>query len=36
MGCSLALMAAGKPLELAFGLVPVAAGAVLYLWLRRS
>ena len=35
IGGSLAIMASGKPLELALCLVPVAAAAVLYLWLRR-
>ena len=35
IGCSLALIVSGKPFELAFCLVPIAAAGVLYLWLRR-
>ena len=34
MACSAALIATGKPIELAYGLVVVAAAALLYLWLR--
>lgn len=35
IGCSLALIVSGKPFELAFCLVPIAAAGLLYLWLRR-
>jgi arginine:agmatine antiporter len=35
MGCSGALIATGKPIELACALVAIAAAALLYLWLRR-
>jgi arginine:agmatine antiporter len=35
MGCSLALIATAKPVELALSVVPLAAAALLYLWLRR-
>ena len=35
IGCSLALIASGKPIELAICLVPLAAAGLLYLWLRR-
>jgi len=35
VAASLALIATGKPLELAFCLVPLAAAGLLYLWLRR-
>jgi arginine:agmatine antiporter len=35
MGCSVALIATGKPIELAVCLVPIAAAGLLYLWLRR-
>ena len=35
MACSAALIATGKPLELAFALAAVGAAALLYLWLRR-
>ena len=33
--CCIALIASGKPVELAICLVPIAAGGLLYLWLRR-
>lgn len=33
--CSLALIASGKPNELALSVIPVAAAGLLYLWLRR-
>jgi arginine:agmatine antiporter len=33
--CCIALIASGKPIELAISLIPIAAGALLYLWLRR-
>jgi arginine:agmatine antiporter len=35
VGCSVALIATGKPVELAVCLVPIAAAGLLYLWLRR-
>ncbi|MGH6963564.1 MAG: amino acid permease [Phenylobacterium sp.] len=35
MVCCIALIASAKPVELAISLVPVAAGGLLYLWLRR-
>jgi arginine:agmatine antiporter len=35
IGCSVALIASGKPIELAICLVPIAAAGLLYLWLRR-
>ena len=35
MGCSLALIASGKPVELALCAVPLLAAIALYLWLRR-
>ncbi len=34
--CSIALIASAKPIELALCLIPIAAGGVLYLWLRRG
>lgn len=33
--CCIALIASGKPIELAISLIPIAAGALLYLWLGR-
>ena len=33
--CCIALIASGKPIELAISLIPIAAGGLLYLWLRR-
>jgi arginine:agmatine antiporter len=35
IGCSLALMASAKPMELAFCLIPLGGAGLLYLWLRR-
>ncbi len=35
IGCSVALIASGKPIELVLCLVPLAAAGLLYLWLRR-
>ncbi|HEX2817079.1 MAG TPA: amino acid permease [Phenylobacterium sp.] len=35
IGCSLALMASAKPVELAFCLIPLGGAGLLYLWLRR-
>jgi arginine:agmatine antiporter len=35
IGCCVALIASGKPFELAFCLVPIAGAGLLYLWLRR-
>jgi arginine:agmatine antiporter len=35
IACSLALIAQAKPVELALAVIPLAAAALLYLWLRR-